>query len=231
MHDFGKICYLDLHKTGSSFVSAFLRECCTLPEKRFAKHQPIRDDFNPTSHYFITVREPLSSYSSLYRYGKQQKGELFNRLRLSGNLHAYNHLDSFVNFLLDSSNSTLLHPSYTSAIADQIGFLSFRFLCLNLAHPELQIRYTLKNDLPLLILKRNFIAQNVLKNENLNSDLRTFVTTKVPNFFDLTKVEVFLGSVRKINTTASGGEQIQQTINAQLTKKVKEKEILLYELY
>ena len=102
---------------------------------------------------------------------------------------------------------------------------------MNLAHPELQIRYTLKNDLPLLILKRNFIAQNVLKNENLNSDLRTFVTTNAPNFFDLTKVEVFLGSVSKINTTASGGELIQQTINSQLTKKVKEKEILLYELY
>ena len=38
MHDFGKIVYLGLQKSGSSFVNKFLSECCTLEEKKFRKH-------------------------------------------------------------------------------------------------------------------------------------------------------------------------------------------------
>ena len=84
MHDFGDIVYLDLQKTGSTFVSEFLRFACVCPERKFQKHGWITDDLRSSATYFITVRHPHALYSALYRYGLDRKGAIYNRLHRAG---------------------------------------------------------------------------------------------------------------------------------------------------
>ena len=74
MHDFGKIVYLEMQKTGSTFVNSFLRECCLLEEISYKKHGVVRDDYASDKFYFITIRHPYDLYSSLYRYGLDGQG-------------------------------------------------------------------------------------------------------------------------------------------------------------
>ena len=128
MHDFGKIVYLDLHKTGSTYISAFLTACCLLTENKFSKHDWIRADYDSNNFYFISIRHPLSLYSSLYRYGLDGKGDVYNRLRKSNNLSTYSSFNSFVEFLIDERNADLLGYGYNQIYAKHIGFMSFRFL-------------------------------------------------------------------------------------------------------
>ena len=83
MIDFGKIVYLDVQKTGSSFVARFLGECTTLPERSRHRHAPAKA-LRPDAFYFTTVRAPLSQYISLFQYGLQGRGGMVERFREAG---------------------------------------------------------------------------------------------------------------------------------------------------
>ena len=81
MDDFGRIIYLDVEKTGSTFISKFLQENMACQRVRKVKHGRIGNDFKKDSFYFISVRNPLSQYLSLYRYGCGGKGGSTNHWR------------------------------------------------------------------------------------------------------------------------------------------------------
>ena len=44
MDDFGKFVYLDVEKTGSTYISAFLEQHANLQRKKFKKHARVTDD-------------------------------------------------------------------------------------------------------------------------------------------------------------------------------------------
>ena len=104
MHDFGELVYLDLHKTGSFYTSSWLREAIILNEQKFRKHVCIRGDYNQNTFYFITVRNPLSMYSSLYRYGLDKRGAVFKALNMANKTHVYKNFDDFIAFCLDGKS-------------------------------------------------------------------------------------------------------------------------------
>ncbi|MFO1131852.1 MAG: hypothetical protein U1E16_07575 [Hyphomicrobiales bacterium] len=209
MHDFGKIVYLDLQKTGSSFVSQFLRAACVHPERRLKKHVWIEDDYREDSIYFITVREPLMLYSSLYRFGLDQRGGIFNRLRDAGHLSVYDSFQSFTAFLLDPANASLLHPRYVRPVADEMGFMSFRFLLLNLQCPVAKIRRSVDEGQPVSRLMSQSIVSHVLKNETLNDDLLRLATKLLPQHFDAGKAEAFLATAPRVNQSKTASEALR----------------------
>ena len=65
MYDYGKLVYLDLQKTGSRFVVDFLEATCKLSLRSGDEHTFVREDYDPDTYYFITVRHPETQYSSL----------------------------------------------------------------------------------------------------------------------------------------------------------------------
>lgn len=73
MFDFDRFVYLDLQKTGSTYVAHFLRYSSKLKLVKRKGHMFITDDYDPSKLYFISIRHPLKIYSSLYRYGLQKK--------------------------------------------------------------------------------------------------------------------------------------------------------------
>jgi len=201
MHDFGEIIYLDLHKTGSSYISEFLKTCCLLTEKKFHKHDWIRENYDSNKFYFISIRHPFSLYSSLYRFGLDGKGDVRNRLRASNNLSAYSSFNSFADFLLDERNANLLGYGYNQFYAQHIGFMSFRFLKLSLQFPHKKIDYALKTKGNIEDLHNLLITDLEIKNEDLNGGLRELATEIHPYYFRQDAVIDFLSRTPKINAS------------------------------
>lgn len=84
MHEFETFTFLDVQKTGSTFVSHFLSEFCTEEVMKYKKHKRVEDSYDPNKFYFITVRNPLDQYISLYSHGCAGMGGLARRLRKRG---------------------------------------------------------------------------------------------------------------------------------------------------
>lgn len=201
MHDFGAFVYLDLHKTGSTYVSSFLTSCCLLPEVRFAKHESVKEDYRPESFYFTTIRHPLRMWSSLYRYGLERKGFVYVRISEAGLTSCYEDFDKFVSFCLEPENAIHLGEGYTFEISQQIGFMSFRYLALSLHKPHEAIHQSLSTSLPLEKLDSQFITSLEIKNEELGAALWKFSHEIFPQHFDRVKASKFLGQNTKLNAS------------------------------
>ena len=230
MHDFGKIAYLDLQKTGSSFVSFFLNKCCSLEQVRFSKHDWVREDYNPKCFYFITIRNPLSIYSSLYRYGLDNRGGLWKRMNKKNFLSVYDSFDKFVNFLLNEENAKIFGLGYNSEISNLIGFMSFRFLKLSLQFPMKKILNYVNTGKNLQELEKKMITNLEIKQENLENELLNLSQILKPNFFDQNKVNNFFKLNIKLNTSITKEEEISN-ISKRTYEHLVQKEWLLFSRY
>ena len=95
MDDFGTFCYLDVQKTGSTYVGQFLRECSRIPVLMSDKHATISGNgvgnlfglirkpgcYSRDTFYFNSVRNPFKYYASLYNYGCDGRGGLYSRFQ------------------------------------------------------------------------------------------------------------------------------------------------------
>ena len=230
MHDFGKIAYLDVHKTGSSYVSKFLDSCCTLKQVRFEKHDWVREDYRADCFYFITLRNPYDMWSSLYRYGLDGRGDVYHRLRRANMLGCYETFDKFVNFCLDEEHANLLGYEYNSEISEFIGFMSFRFLKLSLQFPMRHIKYCLSKGLSLSTLENNFITRLEIKNEKLNEQLATLSLERFPQYFDAVRVQDFFLNNFRINQSRNTKNEVD-SLTGDTLKRMHSKEWLLISRY
>ena len=230
MHDFGEIVYLDFQKTGSSFVSQFLRAACLHPERKLQKHAWINHDYRPETVYFTTVRHPLMLYSSLYRFGLDQRGGVFKAIERAGLISVYSPFESFIECLLEDGNSEILHAHYTRTAAFELGFLSFRHLLLSLQFPLEKIAVAVKSNEPVAALMGQSIISHVLKNEDLNSELLRLSTEVLPEHFDGARASVFLESSPRVNQSTLSAEVVQLQ-SRELSAAIEAKEALLLNYY
>lgn len=235
MHDFGDLVYLDLQKTGSTFVSEFLNRTCILPLVRESKHGRINERKNPNAFYFITVRHPVAQYSSLFRYGLDRRGALYARMSQLGMAGLYElgaeAFNKWLRFVLEFENAELLGEGFERIPKDyNIGFLSYRYLMLSLARPERTIRKKPSNVDIADYAKECSIVNHVIKNEELNEGLMELSLSIKPEYFDKERVEEFLKKERKKNASSVSAEQISQ-IDKDLYRMVVEKERILFEFY
>lgn len=207
MHDFGKLVYLDLQKTGSSYVSNFLNATCRLTEVKAIKHGRIREDFNPSAFHFITVRNPIALYGSLYRYGLDGNGTIFDKLERAGKGQLYNlsngGFEEWLLFMLDWKNSHLLGEDYAKTPEHyELGFFSFRYFMLSLAYPLITLLLYKDTVDPVGAAQKLSIADFVIRNENLEEGLVELAKIKLPEYFDQEKVDSFLSNAAKRNESS-----------------------------
>lgn len=236
MHDFGKLVYMDLQKSGSTFVSEFLNRTCTLPLVREEKHGRIDGwSYNKRAFYFITVRHPIAQYSSLFRYGLDRRGGLFERLSAFDKADLYgNSAESFnqwLRFVLDCRNAPMLGEDFEKVSpAYNLGFLSFRYVMLSLRRP---LKTLLKKPESLGVLeyvKKMSIVNHVILNERLNEGLLELARHIRPEFFDQRLVDEFFSSERKVNTSTVTGDAIND-IDDDVIELISKKEKILLEFY
>jgi hypothetical protein len=111
--DLGRVVYLDAQKTGSTFLSDFLSTHSGLEVISFGKHAPITEQQTQreTVSLLISIRRPGPYYLSLFRYGLDGKGEIFNRVKNAGRISLYQPkvdcFEAFLGFLNDGESNGL----------------------------------------------------------------------------------------------------------------------------
>ena len=234
MHDFGPLVYMDIQKTGSTFVSAFLKEACLLEEQGKTKHGTMHGKYNPESFYFISVREPVSCYTSLFRYGLDKRGGFFKALRKAGFKSLYQDdsasFNKWIEFVSSPENAEILGNKYEK-VHDSVGLglLSYRIFILSVEQPYKKLANIDTYDKLMSVYERNNIIKHVVKNESLNADLMDLSTVILPQYFDQEKVDLFLNKKEKINTSTPKPEGYQ--LDEQVRQLIKQRERLLYTFY
>lgn len=235
MHDFGKLVYLDLQKTGSTFVSRFLNEACVLSLVKESKHGRMTSVPDRGTLYFITVRHPISQYSSLFRYGLDRRGALYDRLAQRGYAGLYarepDAFNQWLRFMLQYENAAALGEGFERIPKEyNLGFLSYRYLMLSLARPEKTLlRKPKKTDL-LQYSREMSIVNHIIFNETLNEGLKTLATQLKPEFFNQDRVSAFFAKEQRVNASTTPKETMGK-IADDVHELIRSKERVLLSLY
>ncbi|TRW99247.1 hypothetical protein FNJ84_00770 [Paracoccus sp. M683] len=230
MLDFGGLVYLDVQKTGSTFITGFLRAACRLPERHYHQHGRIRDGYRAEAVHVISVRDPLRQYLSLYRYGLDGRGGLWhrlNRLKVAG-LYTDSQagFQRFLSLMLDADLAESLAEDFPqTARKFDIGFLTHRHLMLALHKPLATLRSIDRDDLASAYRKRR-IWTDRLRQEHLTDDLRALVA-RYPDLLDAEAAETFLSAAPAINRSASGST-LTTDIPPELRDLLHRKEALIH---
>lgn len=203
MEDYGKLVYLDVQKTGSTFICAFLRECAKLGLHHSEQHARVAEA-RPGTTYAISVRHPLEQYVSLFRYGLDEKGAVFSRIKSIGREDLY-HADGFddwMRFILDAANAKVLGEGYADVAGLGMGFQTWRFLALSVVNPRDRFLHAGVESLKDIYRQHN-IASVYLRNESLNADLRERLVSVHPDWFHLEKADAILSKGDRVNASTT----------------------------
>ena len=236
MYDYGKLVYLDLQKTGSRFVVDFLETTCKLNLRYGVEHTFVREDYDPSAYYLITIRHPVKQYSSLYRYGLgEKKGYIYNNIMSIGRQDLYDaenpKFNDWLEFILDKENVECLGEGYEKVPTSlDLGFMSFRYLCYATLHPFRLLKIFQRNKGCLSHVHKTSIVDYVIKMEDLNACLLDFATIIKPEFFSNKSVYEYLDKKQQINVSSIKTLDIGK-ISKENLQKLQKKENLLLQFY
>ena len=230
MIEFQTFCFLQNHKTGCSFVEAFLRRHCSEDLVRYEKHRalPAR---RAGKFHFTCVREPLDTYLSLFNYGLDGKGEIFARLREAGRGDLYAAgmagFAEWLRLLLDPSRATELYPSGAQALSARCGLMTTRFL--RLAIPGWQ-------EDPagdwLERLNGPGAVDAVLRHETLNAGIRALVVGPLAHAFAEPQAAMaWLDAAPRVNASMRRDTGSAPVLSADLRALLADRERLIYEAF
>jgi hypothetical protein len=135
VYEFPAFVYLDVQKTGSNFVLDFLRLHGRDEALRLERHTPV-EARDPGKFYFITCRDPLDQYLSLYSFGCEGRGRFRQRLGEEMYDGTASGFSQWLRFAIDvkTAGATREMKKYAkSGIAPLAGYQTYRFLNLSFA--------------------------------------------------------------------------------------------------
>ena len=210
MYDFGRFCYLDVQKTGSSFVGQLLKECSDLPILKFSGHKPLQGNgyanlfglrdqpghYRPETVYFNSIRNPFDYYASLYNYGCDNEGGIYQMLARSGHSALYDNTEEgflrWMAFLMDPGNAHYFGKSYGHCQSGLLGFLTFRLLRLSMVAPIAKLHWIKTADDITRLYDTQNICQFTIRNEHMSVDIRSLIDNFLHDYIDETRTRVFL---------------------------------------
>ena len=236
MKDFGPIVYLDLQKTGSSYTMKFFRKTCKLPAVYKDVHGRVASGYDPSKYYFITVRHPVSQYISLFRFGLDNKGALFNRLNKAGlaaGLYREGNdgFNRWLDFVLDPANAGTVNPGYGKVANLGIGLQTYRFMFLAMRRSG-QV-FTDATDFDDLVARypSASIVNQVILNESLSEGLKHLATEVFPQHFEQRKVARFFADDTRINAAKSSAASLYEPLGEVRDLLEEKAKFLLREFY
>ena len=235
MHDFGKLVYLDMHKTGSTTTSSFLRQCCMYDEVFFQKHAPLKAATKPDVFYFTTVRHPQDAYVSLFRYGcHQMRGGYYHRVKTQGKAHLYQddskHFNEWLRFTLHARNAKFVMPELPKLIGLGMGLQSARHVLFSIARPVEKVKKCATLDDVFDLYREESFNNLVIRNEALNDGLKRLSKTLLPQGFDQDKVDRFFSNEKSyLRNVSDTGSKSDLVLDDALLATFQDKERLLLE--
>jgi hypothetical protein len=239
MYEFEHFVYLDVQKTGSSFICAVLEHYSNESPIQKIRHAGFKNRVDRTKFHFISLRDPLDQYISLYSYGSQANGKFFFHLhkRGFGDLYegTWRGFQYWLDFILDPENAQFLPDGYArlGALSDAIGYQSYRVLGLSMDRANRALSHCeTRQDVAETYRKSNII-DHVVRFESLRDDLVELVTTKLRD--RVTDVDATVAYIRSQAAWNPSSRVDRYEINPKLggrrRKQLIEREWPFYELW
>ena len=239
MLEFESFVYLDVHKTGSSFIVSILKAHSKEKEIRLIRHEGVGAFYDSSKFHFISLRNPLDQYISLYSFGCDKNGLFRQRLNKlgHGNLYSgtWNGFRSWLAFVLHPANARLLNEEYASmgSISDIIGYQSYRVLGLALRHRRKALTACKTRDDVIAAYRTESIVDHIVRAESLRTDLADLLCTKLKDsILDLD------AALKHIQTESSRNRSLRidrflrdPKLGNRLTALLHEREWPFYELF
>jgi len=233
MIEFDTFCYLQNHKTGCTFVEMFLRIHAAEPVRLFHKHAALQAA-KPDKFYFVNVRDPGEVYLSLYNYGLDGRGQVFERLRDAGQGNLYRSgiegYEAWLAFVLDADNGPILAPGFTRAVAARVGLVSYRFL--RLACPGFGIacaRFSGADDVRGYFAREKIVAA-VIRHERMAEELGRLVAGPLKHAInDVAAARAWIYATPPINPSNRRDQKAAVVIAPATREMMRTREWFLYE--
>lgn len=140
MQVFGPVLYMDVQKTGSTFVTQFLADNVRYAHERTRKHSRLQRTPRSEEVVLLSSREPVGTWLSLYNYGCTGVGRLRRRLDRRGVGERFysgdpEDFDAWVAHLQSPDAVDDLGEDYASLSRLGVGFATFRELVLSFDRP------------------------------------------------------------------------------------------------
>jgi hypothetical protein len=239
MHEFETFVYLGVQKTGTTFISDFLIRFSKEKELTRKAHQPVGADVDRGKFYFISVRDPLDAYLSLYSYGSEAKGRAHNNFVRDGIENLYDGtMDGFsewLGYVLKPRNAEQLEKPYAymgnGRTSEIVGFQSWRYLRLALANPPTTLAACRNEDDIRALYKAEKLPHYIVRYENFIPDLIALVRGPLSHAFDDVEAAVkFLETAKPLNTSDRVDRyESEIVLNRRLARKLLEREWFLHE--
>lgn len=233
MIEFENLVYLDVQKTGSTFVQTFLRKFLAGGQVAGYRHKPVSHRIEGKL-YVISSRDPLAQYRSLYTYGCSGKGGLRNRLVKRGVGDYYDGTTAgfekwLALVLAPETVRKYLSGADKPAVSNLVGLQSMRFLGLALpAEGRLEVGES-KDKLKAALLEHG-LCDIVLKAESLNEDLAALSEGEHARLFkNSEKIRKYLEKTPKKNASPTTFHIDLRALSSEITKLVQEREWLFFE--
>lgn len=238
MHAFRRIAYLDVEKTGSTYVSKFLRTYLDDEEVHVKKHGLLEPDPPRDRLHVISVREPVDTYLSLFSYGCEGRGRIYGSLSEAGRADLYQPTpEGFARWLevvLDPDNATMLaNRNYArSGCAPFMGLLSFRVARLAIPRPLETLSRIRSRDDVVEIYRAHTVVDEVLRTEQLIGDLERLVERYDGRLAWKPSKEAAIAELRKdqrVNASQRVDETEEFVVDDSVRELVVSREVLLAE--
>jgi hypothetical protein len=236
VHAFRTMAYLDVNKTGSTFVSAFLRAHLDDEEVSFVKHGRIELRPPRGRLHLISVRDPVEQYLSLFSYGCDRKGDIHNRLLAHGWGDLYRRdQESFERWLdrvLDPANAWLLAREYRlSGCARHVGLMSYRVARLAIPGSVVRLRAVRAPGDIVSVYRRHSVVDAVVHTETLAADLDSFVSAtagQLPWKPSAEQARAALGTSARVNASRRVDDH-GISVSSSAREAIRAREVLLVE--
>jgi hypothetical protein len=239
MHEYETFVYLDVQKTGSSFISSVFRRFSSERCIRKEGHAALaaRGDYDSGKFHVISIREPLDAYISLYSFGCGHEGLLFGLLsKTHGDLynHTWSGFQQWLDLLLEPENAPLFAKGGAAyPAANLVGFQSARVLQMAMWRGEKKLRGCETPDDVRKSYQKLNIVNYTIRNETLREDLAKLLDTHLRRA--MKNADAAIRFVRNAEPKMVSERVDQKYENARLTPKraarLREREWPMYELF
>jgi hypothetical protein len=240
MHEFQSFVYLGMQKTGTTFVSDFLKRFSKENEIGHEAHKPVGSDCDLNKFFFISVRDPLDAYLSLYSYGSEAKGRMRNNFVRDGIEQNFydGTMDGFrewLDYVLRPKNAAQLDKPYAhmgeGETAKILGFQSWRYLRLALPTPPSTLAKCRSEDEVRALYKAQKLPRAIIRYETFIPDLVALVRGPLAYAIgDVDAAVEFLETARPLNASDRIDRYATEiTLEKRLARKLLKREWFLHE--
>jgi hypothetical protein len=238
MYEFPNFVYLDVEKTGSSFIFQLLTRFCVDEGIRRDHHEPMPADCDRSKFYFISVRDPLDTYISLYSFGCESRGKMRMRFEREDLEHVYDGTTTgfheWLKYALRARRADVVATEYaTTSIAQLLGPQSYRYLCLAIPGSRERLGECATRDEIRALHDAEKLPSFTIRHENFAADLTKLLRGPLNRWIDDVDGAVrFVETGRLVNASKRIDESNEDfAVKPRLMQRLREREWFLYELF